>query len=54
MLKNIGNTELVLILVILILLFGSKRLSGLAKGLGEVIKEFKKALGDDRDDTTKT
>lgn len=46
MLRNIGSTELIVILVILLLLFGSKRLTELGKGLGEVIREFKKSLGE--------
>ena len=44
MLNNIGGTELILILVILVLLFGSKKLSELSKEVGEVIREFKKSL----------
>ncbi len=50
MFRNIGSTELILILVILLLIFGSSKLTELAKGLGEVIKEFKKALGDGNKD----
>lgn len=40
---GLGWPELIIILVILLLLFGGSRLKGLAKGLGESIKEFKKA-----------
>jgi sec-independent protein translocase protein TatA len=39
----IGTPELVLILIILVFLFGATRLRGLAKGLGESVREFKKA-----------
>ncbi len=40
---NLGGTELVLILLLALLLFGGKRLPELAKGLGQAIREFKKA-----------
>lgn len=40
---NIGNTELVIILVIILLLFGAKKLPELARGLGKSMQEFKKA-----------
>ena len=39
----IGTPELILILVILVFLFGATRLRGLAKGLGESVREFRKA-----------
>jgi len=38
-----GGWEIVLILAVVLLLFGSKKLPELAKGLGQGIKEFKKA-----------
>lgn len=38
-----GGWEIVLILAMALLLFGSKKLPELAKGLGQGIKEFKKA-----------
>ncbi|MEN9308996.1 MAG: hypothetical protein RL173_2928 [Fibrobacterota bacterium] len=41
--SRIGPTELLIILAIVILLFGSTKLPQLAKGLGDSIKEFKKA-----------
>lgn len=40
---GLGPTELIVILVILLVLFGGSKLPGLAKGLGQSIKEFKKA-----------
>ncbi|MEM2918246.1 MAG: twin-arginine translocase TatA/TatE family subunit [Candidatus Altiarchaeota archaeon] len=40
----IGTFEILLIFLILLLLFGSKKLPELARSLGEAIKEFKKGL----------
>ncbi|MFH1497439.1 MAG: twin-arginine translocase TatA/TatE family subunit [Verrucomicrobiota bacterium] len=40
---GLGTTELVVILVILLVLFGGAKLPSLARGLGQSIKEFKKA-----------
>ena len=41
---RLGLPELLVILTILLLLFGAKRLPGLAKSLGKSAKEFKSAL----------
>jgi len=43
MLKNLGTIEFVVIGVIAVLLFGSKKMTDVAKGLGKSTKEFKKA-----------
>ena len=40
---NLGGGEIVLILAIVLILFGAKKLPELARGLGQGIKEFKKA-----------
>jgi sec-independent protein translocase protein TatA len=39
---NLGPTELIIILVIVLLLFGTTRLPKLARSLGEASREFKK------------
>lgn len=46
-----GGSELVIILVIVLVLFGGSKLPSLARGLGQSIKEFKRASkeGDDDD-----
>ncbi len=38
-----GGQELLIILAIMLLLFGGSKLPALAKGLGQSVKEFKKA-----------
>ncbi len=50
----IGTQELIIILVIVLILFGASRLPALARGLGESIREFRKATSEDRpaDDAT--
>jgi len=40
---NLGGSEIILILALVLILFGAKKLPELAKGLGTGIKEFKKA-----------
>ncbi len=44
---GLGPTELIVILIILLVLFGGSKLPGLAKGLGQSIKEFKKSSKDE-------
>ena len=40
---NLGGGEIIVILAIVLILFGAKKLPELAKGPGQGIKEFKKA-----------
>ncbi|MFC1558139.1 twin-arginine translocase TatA/TatE family subunit [candidate division KSB1 bacterium] len=47
---SLGPMELVIIFVIILLIFGGKKLPELARGLGRGIKEFKKATKDVQDD----
>lgn len=42
--QNIGFTELLLILGIILLLFGATKLPKLARSIGESLKEFKKSV----------
>lgn len=44
------TTDLIVVLVIVLLFFGPKRLPGLAKGLGQGIREFKDSIGGDSKD----
>lgn len=45
MFGRIGSTEIIVVLAVLLILFGGKKLPELARGIGEALKEFKKALG---------
>ncbi len=47
---GLGGGELMVILAIVLLLFGSTKLPQLAKGLGQSVKEFKKATKEGNDD----
>jgi sec-independent protein translocase protein TatA len=47
---NLGGGEIILILALVLILFGAKKLPDLAKGLGTGIKEFKKATRDVTDE----
>ena len=47
---SIGMPELIVIFLVVLLLFGSKRLPELAKGLGKGMREFKKATRELRDE----
>ena len=46
---NLGMTEILVILLILLLVFGAKRLPEMGAGMGKGIREFKKSLRDVRD-----
>jgi sec-independent protein translocase protein TatA len=45
-----SGMELVLIVLVILLMFGGKKIPELAKGLGSGIKNFKKAIKDDEDE----
>jgi len=48
---NIGPLEIAIVLVIVLLIFGPKRLPGLGKQLGTGMREFKESItGKDKDD----
>lgn len=40
---NLGATEIILILLVVVLLFGGRKIPELMKGIGQGMKEFKKA-----------
>ena len=43
----VGPTELIVILLVVLLLFGSRKLPELARALGSSISQFKRGLADD-------
>ena len=44
MFGNLGAGEIILILLVVLILFGAKKIPELAKGLGKGMSEFKKGL----------
>jgi sec-independent protein translocase protein TatA len=44
--SNLRGPDLIIILIIILVLFGSKKLPSLARGMAEAIKEFNKAKDD--------
>ena len=49
---NLGATEIILIFLVILLLFGAKRIPEIARGLGKGIREFKDASTDIRRELT--
>ena len=47
MFKNIGLPEIIIVAVVLLLLFGGKRIPEFIRGLGDAVKEFRKASKDE-------
>lgn len=50
MFGNLGATEIVLIVLAILILFGAKKIPELAQGIGKGMKEFKKAVRDVEDE----
>lgn len=46
---RLGPTEIILIIALILLLFGGKKIPELMRGLGKGMKEFKDAQKDDQD-----
>ncbi|KAA0208222.1 MAG: twin-arginine translocase TatA/TatE family subunit [Ignavibacteriaceae bacterium] len=51
---GLGTQELILIAVVILVLFGAKKIPDFMQGLGKGIKEFKKASTDIEKDITKS
>ncbi len=54
MFSNIGTMEIIVIVFVIILLFGAKKIPELFQGLGKGVKEFKKAMNEVESEITKT
>ncbi len=50
---RIGTTEIILILVLALVLFGGAKLSGVGKALGKSIRDFRKEVREDQPDGKK-
>jgi sec-independent protein translocase protein TatA len=50
LLFSLGPTEIILIVAVVLLLFGGRKIPELMKGLGQGMREFKKATKADTDD----
>lgn len=53
MLPNVGMGELLIILIIVLLVFGAKRLPEVAKSVGKSIRALKKGMEQDDDEESK-
>ena len=53
MLRNIGGWEIIIVLLIVLLLFGARKLPDLARSIGASAKEFRKGLDSGMDDEDK-
>ncbi len=49
-LGSLGLPELLIILLVVLLIFGPRRLPDMAKGLGQSVREFRKGVKDMKDD----
>jgi sec-independent protein translocase protein TatA len=49
---NLGATEIILIILVIVLLFGGRKIPELMKGIGQGMKEFKKASRVEDDNTS--
>lgn len=54
MFGNLGATEIILIVLAILILFGAKKIPELAQGIGKGMKEFRKAVRDVEDDIKTT
>ena len=52
-LMNLGGPDLIVILLIVLVLFGAKKLPELARGMGQAVKEFQKAKDEFSDELNK-
>jgi sec-independent protein translocase protein TatA len=49
---GLGNREIIILAIILVLLFGAKKIPELARGIGDAIRHIKNGFSDDGDKNT--
>ncbi len=54
MFENIGFGELLIIIIVLIVFFGPKRIPDIAQSIGKGIREFKRAMKDVQDEVSRS
>ena len=52
MFSNFGAPEIILIVLVILILFGAKKIPDLAQGIGKGLREFKKAVKDVDEDAS--
>jgi sec-independent protein translocase protein TatA len=50
---NLGPMEMILVMLVLLLVFGARRLPELGSGLGKGIREFRRSMKDIQEDVTR-
>jgi sec-independent protein translocase protein TatA len=50
---QIGSTEIIVIAIVILVLFGGKRIPEFVQAMGDAVREFKKAVKDDDPDKDK-
>jgi sec-independent protein translocase protein TatA len=50
MFQNLGLSEILIIAIVLMVLFGGQKFPELAKGIAQAMREFRTALNDDEDE----
>ena len=53
MFQSIGTTEIIIIAVVLIILFGGKKIPEFVRAMGDSVKEFRTAVKDDEESDSK-
>ena len=48
MFRNLGTTELIVIALVVIILFGGRKIPELVRAMGDAVKEFRGAVKDDK------
>lgn len=49
MLKNIGTTEIVIIAVVVLVLFGGKRVPEFVRSMGDAVREFRRSIKEEEE-----